>query len=218
MKRWGKDPTVVTRTKSSTFDMALKLPEGDKVFVCSWSDFLHEAADKWRPDAWEIIRQRPDLVFQILTKRPHRMRDCLPLDWGNGYPNVWLGITAENQQRFEERWMYLQTTPAVVRFVSVEPMLSRVSMMDALPRCKVNGELLEVYKKGIVGYVAWVICGAESGPNARPMDPIWPQNLLLQCRKSGVPFFFKQTRRSDGTMNHDPEIDGRTWKEFPSGY
>jgi len=217
-KRYGQDPTKVVRSKSKTFTMPLRLEPNQRVFVCSWSDFFHEAADGWREDAWKIIRQCPSQTFMILTKRAHRIRDCLPEDWGNGYHNVWLGITAENQQRFEERWMYLQTTPAVVRFVSVEPMLSRVSMMDALPRRKPNGDLLEVYKKGIVGYVGWVICGEESGPKGRIMDITWAQNLLLQCRKAGVPFFFKQTRRPNGTMNHDPEIDGRTWKEFPSGY
>jgi protein gp37 len=92
------------------------------VFTCSWSDWFHEDADPWRDEAWEVIRAAPDLTFQILTKRPERIADHLPADWGDGYPNVWLGVTIENR-RFVDRADVLREVPAAVRFISAEPLL-----------------------------------------------------------------------------------------------
>ena len=105
-RRYGRDPSVVVRAARATFEEPLKwerriviqsagvLPEPQYVFTCSLSDFFHEKADAWRGDAWEIIRRTPHLTYQILSKRTDRIRACLPPDWGEGYPNVWLGVSA----------------------------------------------------------------------------------------------------------------------------
>lgn len=135
-ERYGLDASTVTRQGVLTFRAPLirrgtphggrkqhrrdyKWADGDKVFVCSWSDFFHPAADAWRDEAWEIMRQRPGLIFQLLTKRPGKITSRLPADWGNGWPNVWIGVTAENQEEADDRIPRLLSTPAVKRFVSI---------------------------------------------------------------------------------------------------
>jgi protein gp37 len=142
---------------------------------------------------------------QILTKRPERMRDYfadprsnermveqayrIGLMPGIGaprdrwpLPNVWLGVSAEDQARADERIPHLLATPAAVRFLSCEPLLGSVDLHDAMMR-QVNG---------FAPRIDWVIVGGESGPGARPMDPDWARQLRDQCEAAGVPFFFKQ--------------------------
>ena len=92
--RYGQDPHVVKRSARQTFNLPLRLDSG-RVFTCSWSDFFIAEADEWRPEAWEIIRRTPHLIYQILTKRPERIAQCLPPDWGDGWKNVWGGVTVE---------------------------------------------------------------------------------------------------------------------------
>ena len=168
-KRFGQDPEKVVRSSSATFDKPLHWTDTAKVFVCSWSDFFIKEADEWRGDAWKIITQCPHLTFLLLTKRPER----LPI---YGYPkNVWVGITAEDQNQFEQRMIYLsEITGNVTKFVSVEPMLEHISIYN--------------YRSEI----DWVICGGESGPNARKMDERWAASLMHQCRENEIPFFMKQ--------------------------
>lgn len=125
MTRYGRDFRAVTRAKG--FDKPLSWKEPRKVFVNSWSDFFIEQADAWRDDAWDVIRRTPHLTYQILTKRPERIAAHLPSDWGSGWPNVWLGVSAENQEYADERIPLLLQTPAAVRFVSYEPALGPVS-------------------------------------------------------------------------------------------
>lgn len=146
--RYKQDPRSVVRSKS-TFRAPLakhgrrrnpspsdprpgwwKWPSGSRVFACSWSDWFIQEADPWRAEAWEIIRQRPDLVFQILTKRPHRIYSCLPDDWGeHGYPNVWLGVSVEHQ---DQMWRLgpLLSIPAEVHFASAEPLLGPLDFRE----------------------------------------------------------------------------------------
>lgn len=134
-RRYGNDPTVVTRCSPNTFYAPLKSRKWQEkrdrciaergrhlVFVCSWSDFFHEEADSWRADAWDVIRRTPESTYQILTSRPERILECLPPDWGAGWPNVWMGATIGNR-RFVHRADLLRKVPAVVRFVSAEPLL-----------------------------------------------------------------------------------------------
>lgn len=201
MKRFGKDPTVVTRAAPSTFRLPLKtkkgggwaIPSGWKVFTCSWSDWFHESADAWRPEAWEIIRQRPDVTFQIVTKRTERIRDHLPADWGNGWPNVWLIATVENQEYADKRIPELLNVPAVVHGLSMEPLLGQVF----IPR------LIKL---------KWVITGGESGPGARPSHPSWFRSIMHQCRTAGVDYFHKQngdwTEDDNGTHWLENRADG----------
>ena len=141
--RYGQNPEIVVRSKPPTFNAPLKWnaevaernvegPDGSHralVFTCSWSDWFIEEADPWRNDAWAIIRQCPWLIFQVLTKRADRIADHLPHDWGNGYPNVWLGISAEDQKYYDLRWRDLAEVPAVVRFVSMEPLLAPIDVL-----------------------------------------------------------------------------------------
>src|SRR5437016_4306599 len=101
-QRYGQDPSGVTRTK--TWGDPLKWQRDterarrtERVFTCSWSDFFIEAADRWRPEAWSLIRRTPNLTYQILTKRPENVAVRLPEDWGQGYANVWLGVSVENK-------------------------------------------------------------------------------------------------------------------------
>src|SRR5690606_29613978 len=119
LNRAGQDPTQVRRTTTvdrmplgKTREGQVKIRAREKVFTCSYSDWFHEDADPWRPDAWEIIRQRRDVTFQIVTKRIGRAAKCLPPDWGNGWPNVWLIVTVENQEWLEKRVHHLLQIPA----------------------------------------------------------------------------------------------------------
>jgi protein gp37 len=179
--RYGQDPEVVTRSKG-TFRAPLSWRDPALVFTCSWSDWFHKAADAWRDEAWDIIRRTPHLTYQILTKRPGRIARHLPDDWGEGYPNVWLGVSVENQDA-AFRASQLATIPARVRFVSAEPLLGPVWLSN------------HVYREGYVNalpFIHWVIVGGESGPDCRPMEIRWARDLIAQCRAHGVAVFVKQ--------------------------
>ena len=129
----------------------------------------------------------------------------LPADWGGGYANVWLGTTVEDQRWADERIPHLIQVPAVVRFLSVEPLLGPI---DDLP----------------IAGIDWVIAGGESGRSARPMDPAWVRSIQEQCIEAGVAFLFKQWGEHGpgpaglvrlGKKVAGRELDGRTWDEYP---
>jgi len=196
--RYGQDPATVIRSKPATFNLPLKWKEPAKVFICSWSDFFIEEADPWRDEAWEIIRKTPHLTYQILTKRPENIAARLPKGWP--FKNGWLGVTAENQEMADRRIPILLLTPAALRFVSVEPMvgevdLTRIDVGDACTYDSLAGVFQgpgircqgDDHKK-----IDWVICGGESGPEARTMEEDWAEYLKVQCAVSGTPFFMKQ--------------------------
>jgi len=183
-KRYGQDPATVVRSMAPTFNAPLRWKEPARVFVCSWSDFFIEDADEWRDDAWKIINSCPHLTFLLLTKRADRLPFVYP-------DNVWVGITAENQEQFENRMLYLSEVQASTRFVSVEPMLEDISIYN--------------YRTDI----DWIICGGESGPNPRKMYVEWALSLKRQCSEEGIPFFMKQM---SGKSPIPAELHGR---EFP---
>ena len=204
LKRYGRDPTVVVRSKPPTFNLPLKrhrdgsfaIPAGWKVFTCSWSDWFHEQADDWRAEAWDIVRQRDDLIFQIVTKRTHRIRECLPPDWGDGWPHVWLIATVENHHWAEVRIRELRGVPAAVRGLSCEPLLGPINF-DAMTTDPLNSGFACTDGLGRFDgegppQIHWVIAGGESGHQARPTHPAWVRSLRDQCREASVPFFFKQ--------------------------
>jgi protein gp37 len=152
-----------------------------RVFCCQLSDiFDNQAPEEWRHDIWSLIRQCPDLDWLLLTKRAPNILKMLPADWGAGWPNVWLGVTAGKQEGWDRDVSILRAIPAAVRFVSVEPMLGPITA-------------------DLVG-IDWVICGGETvspyarkrGTVARVMEPDWARDLLRQCRAAAVPFFLKQ--------------------------
>jgi len=198
MKRFGKDPRVVQRTAKATFNGPLtkNWQPGSRVFVCSWSDFFHPDADKWRQEAWEIIRNRPDLTFLIVTKRPQRLFERLPQDWGRGWQNVWLIITAENQEEFDARIPWLLSTPAAVKGISYEPALGPID----ISKC--------------AGQINWVAAGCESGAERRSAYPGWFRSMRDQCHEAGIPFFLKQMD-VNGKLAKMPELDGSVYDELP---
>lgn len=176
MRQYGRDPEKVTRSKTKFAD-PLKWKEPKRVFTCSWSDWFHKDADAWRDEAWAIIKATPQHTYQILTKRPGRILRHLPADWGEGYANVWLGVSVESQEQVF-RAGQLASVPASVRFVSAEPLLGPLDLDHYLDLDLVN----------------WVIVGGESGPNGvrREMDLQWARELRAACGFAGVAFFFKQ--------------------------
>lgn len=147
-----------------------------RVFCASLADVFDNQVDPaWRVDLFELIRSTPDLDWQLLTKRPQNIAKMLPTDWGErGWSNVWLGFTAEDQLRFDQRKRFIAAIPAAVWFVSYEPAIGALRITDDDPAPD------------------WLIIGGESGPNARPMKAEWVDDALEDCRRRGVAPFFKQ--------------------------
>lgn len=186
MERFGKDPRIVRQTAPSTFLAPLKSKTPRLIFTCSFSDFFIEEADGWRDQAWDVIRRTPHHRYQILTKRPERIRECLPPDWGTGWDHVWLGVTAENQVTFDQRMPILANIPAKVRFISAEPLLSEIDLMSN-----------SVNYFNLRNRIHWVIIGGESGHNEgryqyRPCDIRWINLIMNRCHEAKVPVFIKQ--------------------------
>lgn len=236
-QRYGQDPNVVRRSSDSTFNLPLtwaKHPEKygriKRVFTCSWSDFFIAEADLWRGEAWEIIRRTPQFTYQILTKRPERILFSLPGDWGQGYANVWLGVSVENQDAATKRIPLLESIPAAVRFLSCEPLLGNLDLTpylwEGIPLEDIPGWALNdgcssgVRLKRKIG---WTIIGGESGLGARPMHIDWARSIVEQCAAANIPAFFKQQGewahagcdafgKIKGEIRHI-RSDGRFWNE-----
>jgi|SRR5215469_3875414 len=166
-----------------------------RVFCMSLGDFFedHPIANELRPHAWDSIRESPMLDWQILTKRPERIADNLPEDWGRGWPHVWLGTSIEDN-RVVARADILRRIPARVHFISYEPALG--------PLNKLN-----------LRHIEWVIYGGESGSGYREHDLQWARDMRERCRSRGVAFFYKQA--SGARPGSEPHLDGETIKEFP---
>lgn len=190
-KRYGQDPSVVVRSKSS-FNAPRNWKRSKTVFTCSWSDFFIEQADQWRPEAWDVIRSTPQHTYQILTKRPERIVDQLPSCWP--LRNVWLGVSVENP-RFYWRIDALRRVPTEIRFLSLEPLLA------AMPSLPLEG-------------FSWVIVGGESGPSCRPMRAQWVRDIRDQCARACVAFFFKQWGGVRKDLN-GRVLDGKLWNGMP---
>ncbi len=140
-----KDSNVISKNKTN-FNLPLKkdrsgnfkIASGSEVATCFTSDFFLEEADAWRSEAWEIIKKRSDVYFLICTKRPERILKSLPSDWGEGYENVILTVTCENQQMAERRLPIFLEIPARRRFVFVAPILEKVSLDKFLESGKID--------------------------------------------------------------------------------
>ena len=208
MRFYKKNPALVLRAAASTFRNPLswaknrKLPMGSRIFTCSWSDWFIEEADAWRDEAWAIIKATPGFNYLILTKRPERIKDHLPMDWANGYPNVWLLVSAETQEWLHRRWDHMRDIKAAVKGISAEPLLSQVSLGSTI-------------------HPDWVITGGESDKRRpRISDPAWFRFLRDQCVVCHIPYFHKQnggSRIIDGSWG-GRTLDGFTWDQFPKGY
>ena len=184
--KFGRDPSRFSLTAAYLLPLdtykggrnkgAYKLqPGGGRVYTCFTSDFFLEEADPFRAEAWRAIRQRPDLHFYIPTKRIHRFPDCVPPDWGDGYENVTVSCTAENQAMADKRLPLFVSLPIRRREILVEPMLEPMNILPHL-----SG-------------ISQVIAGGESGHEARVCNIRWFTELRGQCQAAHVPFLFKQT-------------------------
>lgn len=192
-RQYGNDPEVVRRSKTK-FNDPLKWKDARLIFTCSWSDWFHVDADPWRDEAWDVIRRSPQHTFQILTKRPGRIARHLPDDWGDGYPNVWLGTSVETNE-YLSRVRVLREVPAALRFLSCEPLLG------PLPDLDLEG-------------IGWVITGGESGPGFRSIEVDWVRAIRDKCIAAAIPYHHKQwgglRSKSNGKL-----LDGREWCEIP---
>ena len=197
-KRGG--PFLPGKTEVKIHHDRLKLPLSWKtprrIFVNSMSDLFHEEVPlDFIGEVFEVMARADRHIFQILTKRHDRLLEVFEhLPWP---PNVWMGVSVENQYWAERRIPNLIQVPAEVRFLSVEPLLKQLTL----------GPFLQD--------IEWVIVGGESGPKARPIKEQWVLNIRDECLKYGVPFFFKQwggkTSKSGGR-----ELKGSTWSQLPS--
>lgn len=143
---------------------------------------------------WQTIRDSKHLWFQMLTKRPENIARFLPSDWGQGYENVWIGTTIEDN-RVAYRGDFLRAIPAVVRFVSYEPAIGPLDQLDLTD-------------------IDWVIYGGESGPKRREEDKQWARDMRDRCFAGGVAFFHKQSAGIRTEMGI--ELDGKIIREFPT--
>lgn len=239
-----------THFVKSALEKPLHWRKPQMIFVCSMGDLFHESVPfSWIMDVMDIIDECPQHTFQILTKRPERMLEYfgsvsnLDPDYVIT-PNLWLGVTAENQEQADKRIPILLQIPAAKRFVSIEPMLASVDLTNFISTQVTHYD----------NQLDWVILGGESGPKARPMHPDWVRSVRDQCQSAMVPFFFKswgewqvfddldkskQMALKNGTAKHQIQnfndhegfvhtfhkvgkkqagylLDGKAYKEFPS--
>ena len=179
---FSKDSSQVEKTASFSLPVKrnrygiFKLSGEDTVYTCLSSDFFLPEADEWRKEAWDMIRTRKDARFFIITKRIDRFFYSLPEDWGDGWENVTIGCTVENQDRADYRLPIFLTMPIAHKQIICEPLLESLDLSSYLG-------------KGI----EQVVVGGESGPKARICDYEWVLTLREQCQKAGTSFYFKQT-------------------------
>jgi protein gp37 len=181
---WGERKFSDVQCHEDRLEDPLHWKKPSKVFVNSMSDLFHpDVPDAFIHKVFQAIYDNPRHNFLILTKRPERMILRVPV-----FPidNAWLGVSAENQETYDQRVEILLQTPAAKRFVSMEPLLGNTHTRFHLSY-RENGEI-NYWGDGI----HWVIVGGESGPKARPMHPDWVRSIRDNCHEAGIPFFFKQ--------------------------
>jgi protein gp37 len=204
--QYGQDPKKINRSTDATFYKPIKKwHEPGLVFTCSWSDFFIEEADEWRKEAWQVIKKTPHLTYQVLTKRPERILANLPEDWGDGYPNVWLGVTVENNDtlwRLDE----LGKIPAHVRFVSAEPLLEELDLSDRMDLLK------EKFHQIIIGGES----GNETGQyRYRACQIEWMEKLVQVALLTNTAPFVKQLGSSLAKQMGMKSRKGGDYDMFP---
>jgi protein gp37 len=234
---------------SDTVSLPLRWTKPRRIFVNSMSDLFHDdVPPRFIAEVFSVMARTPQHTFQLLTKRHGRMRSLLSgdlydlmvrelttidgpptgLTWP--LPNVWLGVSVEDQKWAGIRIPALLDTPAAVRWLSMEPLLGPVDLTvvpgldgqwghagrhhgSGAPDCP--RDLHHHHDDRCRFPLDWVVVGGESGLASRPMQVDWARSLRDQCTSAGVPFFFKQwggrTPKANGR-----ELDGRTWDEYPS--
>ena len=210
---WGERKFSDVQCHDERLNDPLHWKKPSRVFVDSMSDLFHpDVPDSFIANVFDLISYSwvSHHTFLILTKRASRMQKFWAENPGVIIPNLWLGVSVEDQKTADERIPYLLQTPAAKRFVSFEPALGEVDFDKREWLCKSWSE----GKPTIGTYLDWVIMGGESGPGARPMDINWARSVKNQCVEAGVPFFFKQAVIDD-KMVKMPALDGKVWKEYP---
>ena len=246
--------TGEVRFNAQWLDQPLRWSKPRMIFVCAHGDLFSEGVpDEWLDQIFAVMALAPQHTFQVLTKRPERMREyvkTLPArsgavgkwaawHWGaqdpdllydqvayavfSSLPNVWLGVSVEDQRRADERIPILLDTPAAIRWVSAEPLLGPVDLNNICYRdndCEIrygalmgeawidNSSSASAYDDGLPA-LDWVVAGGESGPHARPMHPDWARGLRDQCAAAGVPFLFKQWGEWTEACSEYREADGK---------
>jgi protein gp37 len=192
--QWGDQPR--RRTSESNWQKPLRwnaqarefkrqYGHRPRVFCASLADvFDNQVESAWREDLFVLIRECRRLDWLLLTKRPRNISKMLPSDWGDGYRNVWLGITTENQEWFDRRWRQLESVPALIKFISYEPAIGPLRLPKHGP------------------FPDWLISGGESGGGARLLNPQWVRDIVADCRRKGVVPFHKQW----GTYSSNPLV------------
>lgn len=178
----GRDASLVQKT--SMFDLPVRhrrgqgytIESGRHLFCCMTSDFFIDEADKWRNDIWRMMELRRDLRFSIITKRIERFYDCIPDDWGEGYDNVRIIATMENQKRADIRLPILLNAPIKHKGIACEPLLGPI-----------------IFNPPLDNRIEILVAGGESGNQARPCNYEWILSLREQCMQQGISFWFKQT-------------------------
>jgi len=182
-KRNDKDGSVIYRTNNFDYPLSknrqglYKIQSGELIRVCMTSDFFLEEADKWRGEAWKIIKERSDVKFYLLTKRAQRIKQCLPKDWYEGYDNVILNVTCENQQRADERIPILYDIPAKHKGIMCAPLISPIDISKYM-----HSSPLEQ-----------IIVGGENYEGSRPCHYEWVLDLYKQARRNNITFAFIET-------------------------
>ena len=159
----------VEKLKNGSYKMKSGL-----VYLGFSTDFLIEEADEWRGDCWAMIKERQDCSFLFLTKRIERFMHCIPDDWGEGYENVVVCCTVENQRNVDKKLSVFQKLPIKHKCITAQPLIERIDM--------------EQYLDGI----ELVVVGGESDPQARPLDYGWVLDIRQQCMRKSVSFEFRQ--------------------------
>jgi len=209
------------RWHSERLDQPLRWTRPRRIFVNSMSDLFHEdIPDSFIDQVFAFMTLARQHIFQVLTKRPQRMQEYMNdlnsllrvgihtcvIDpdhpAGQEWPptNVWLGVSVENQETADERIPLLLETPAAVRWLSCEPLLGPIDLLDFPPSLTNARETIVDTDQHLID---WVVVGGESGPNARPMEPLWAHCIRVQCLNAGVPFFMKQGSQNNWPSYHD---------------
>lgn len=253
-KRAGRDFAVRTLTTQANRTQPIKWASNhetfyqehghrQRVFTNSLADvFDNQVPDEWRTGLFNMIKATVELDYLILTKRVGNISRMLPTDWGLGYPNVWIGISVVNQEEADRDIPKLLKIPAAIRFLSCEPLLSRI---DLTPHLCGRAEPCEQCPEDAdceCGFspradlkdepaISWVIGGGESGSGARPCALGWLKDIVHDCKNTGTPVFIKQlgakptnregepcphihARKGDDMAEWSPELRVR---EFPVG-
>lgn len=192
-KRYVWTGKVVQDERALTAPLNWRTPR--TVFVNSMSDLFHaNVTEEFISKVWAVMQRTPQHTYQVLTKRPERMRHVLAKPEFNILPNVWIGTSVEDANVLE-RIDHLRATPAAIRFISFEPLVGSVANTN-------------------LRAIDWAIVGGESGPRARPMPQEWVIEIEEMCRESGTAFFFKQwggrNKKAAGRL-----LNGRTYDEMP---